>query len=78
MIVARQFIARDISKKATRPVGHGTRYCHPGRTMLRRRLQKAQERVAQKAMITTQGNEHTVSYATAPFIGPIPGNKLPG
>jgi hypothetical protein len=63
-MVARQFIAWDVSKKATRPVG-----------TLRGELPRY---FTAQGIRTFYRPNHTVPYGTGPVFARIPGNKLPG
>jgi hypothetical protein len=63
MIVARQFIAWNMSKKEIRPVGNGLILTHNWLVVLI------------VARLWTQSHR---PYGTDPFLNGIPGNKLPG
>jgi hypothetical protein len=63
MKVGRQFIAWDVSKKASVPQGR----CEPRCPLIQRQGRR-----------TSCRPDHTVPYGTELLCGPFPGNELPG
>jgi hypothetical protein len=69
VIVARQFIAWNAQKNASRPVGNG---------MIKSTGRSSTLWRSTVAVNTSGSAAHTVTYGTVTFFGHIPGNKLPG